>query len=327
MRRLRVQLFDIPTPHLEVIRDHVNLQRFLDRYKGESIAAVNIEVIRAIPICIGIAFNNWHGASIPLLNVMSWQNLEGIPEGELGRIWQVIAAFLEGKYQEHEHVKIIGQNFKLDHNALHNICKMRITNVFANIMIMAHSLYPEFEKKLAFHTSLWTRHPFYKEDGKSYKIGGKESIIKFLQYNARDAVVTRELFNVFWKQAGDLQVPGFPDWRQEFLLDYALNLHDFYRRLEAVGLKTNKERQKELIIQYLGKLKGIKTDLRRLSGVDAGFNFNSHPQVSRLLYKKQGEEGAFPSSFGLPYRNSTDEDTLVALVANNCKRQEASRGS
>jgi DNA polymerase I-like protein with 3'-5' exonuclease and polymerase domains len=318
-------LFDIPNPHLEVVRDHVNLLRFFDRYRGQEIAAIDIEVIEAIPIGIGMAFNNWHGISVPLLDVMSWQNLEGISESELIRLWQILAQFLDGQLAGHENVKIIGQNFKFDHNSLHNICKMRIKNVYADIMIMAHSLYPEFEKRLSFHTSLWTRHPFYKDDGKTFKIGGRENIIKFLQYNARDAVVTRELFDCFWEQAGQMTPEGFPNWRQEFMFDYAMKLHDFYRRMESVGLKTNLDRQKELIVQYLVKMRDLEMDLRATSGVDADFNFNSHPQVHALLFKKPGEEGALPCSMGLPKRDSADEDTLVALAGNSCKTSDQKR--
>jgi DNA polymerase-1 len=181
---------------------------------------------------------------------------------------------------------------------------------------MAHSLYPEFEKKLAFHQSLWTRHPFHKDDGKQFNIK-RDNIIKYLQYNARDAVVTRELYDVFEKQAREIQIPGFPNWADEWLFGYALKLHDFYRRMESVGLKTNKDRQNELIAEYVEKLRMVKMEMDSITG--GGINYNSHPQIRKLLYKKPGLEDSFEHSFGLPERKGTDEDTLVALAANNTK--------
>lgn len=307
--------YDPPSPQLEVIKDHVLFGRFIDKYKDHEILSVDIEVTRAIPICIGFAFNSWHGISVPLLDIMSWQNLDGVPSGELTRIWQMVAWLLENK-------KIIGQNFKFDHSALWNICKMRINHVHADVMIMAHNLYPEWEKKLAFHTSLWTRHPYYKDDGKEFNLA-KGNIKQFMIYNARDAVVTFELYERFMEQATELIVPGFPNWKEESVFGDIPAIHDFYRRLESVGLKVNKQRQTDLIADYVEKLKAIKTQMDDISG--GGINYNSHPQIRRLLFLRPGDNKSFTSSFGLPPRQSTDEDALVAVAANNTRKPEHRR--
>lgn len=318
--------YDVPQPYLEVIRDHVNFQRFLDKYRDCTEVSVDIEVTRAIPICIGFAFNDWHGACVPLLDILSWQKLDGVPEGELVRLWQMVAELLS-----RPGLKIIGQNFKFDHQALFNICKMKIEgkNVI-DIMIMAHSLYPEFEKKLAFHTSMWTRHPYYKDDGKEFS-KKRDDVVKFMQYCARDAVITFALKQEFHKQCGELQadLPGHPDWRNEFVYDYACKLHDFYRRLESVGMRANRVRQHELIDEYAIKLQRIKTELDALTG--GNINYNSHHQIKRLLFRKPDEVDStgkvvgFPGSFGLPERDSTDEDALVAIAANSTKNPRHKR--
>lgn len=321
--------YDVPTPHLEIIRDHVNLRRFFDKYRGQPFCTVDIEVVRAVPICIGFAFNDWHGATVPLLDVYSWQNQSGMAAGEIARCWQVVAEFLAGEMDGHTHVGIVGQNFKFDHQAMHHICKMPIKNFFADIMIMAHSLYPEWEKKLAFHQSLWTRFPFHKDDGKEYKYGGKENIQNFLLYNARDCVVTYALLEAFIKQCQELEVPGFPRWYETFVIGYTMRLHDFYRRMENVGYKHNKVRQQELIEEYVAKLAQVQKELDSITG--GGVNYNSHPQIKKLLFGEFNKESkrwvapAEGASFLLPARESTDEDSLVAIAANNCKRPEHKR--
>jgi len=318
--------YDIPQPDLEIIRDDVALERFFDKYRGSLYATCDIEVVRAIPVCIGFAFNDWHGASIPLLDVMSWQNLQGIPKSVLVRMWKMVSEFLAGRYPGHENIKIVGQNFKFDHQSLAHCCRFEIPTFWADIMIMAHNLYPEWEKKLAFHQSLWTKFPFHKDDGKEFKYGGKESILNFLRYNARDCVVTYALLTEFIKQSQELVVPGFPNWFETFVLGYTMRLHDFYRRMENVGYLHNKERQTELVIEYAQKLQEVQAELDSLTGGD--INYNSHPQIRKLLFGKPNKAtGRYEStadsdgieSFMLPPRESTDEDSLVAIAANNCK--------
>lgn len=295
--------YNIPTPHLEIIRDHVTLDRFIEKYKNDPNCVADIEVIHSIPVCCGFAFNDHHGVSIPLIDIFALQGKEpGIPDSELVRLWQGVAWILE-------HKGIIGQNLKFDHQALYHICKMPITRVQADIMIMAHNLYPEWEKKLAFHQSVWTRFPFHKDDGKKFNLK-KENIRNFLLYNARDCVVEWALYAEFLKQSKELVVPGFPDWFDDFVMGYTMNLHDFYRRLENVGLRCDKVKQRELIYEYAQKLKQLHAEMDSITG--GGFNYNSHPQVRKILFEL----------FKLPVRESTDEDSLVALAANNCKNPQ-----
>jgi len=56
----------------------VSLGRFFEFYQGHQTLSVDIEVIRAIPVCIGLAFHPNHGVSVPLLDVFSLQNKTGI---------------------------------------------------------------------------------------------------------------------------------------------------------------------------------------------------------------------------------------------------------
>jgi len=311
----KTPIYNPPSPHLEVIRDHVNFQRFIDRYSNCELMTADIEVTSAIPVCIGFAFNRNHGVCVPLLDIMSWQNQDGMSSGEAVRLWKMIAWLLENK-------KVIGQNFKFDHQSLDHICKMPVKNFYADIMIMAHNLYPEFEKKLAFHTSIWTRHPYYKDDGRGFHLK-KEDFNKFMIYCARDAVVEFELFEIFDQQSKEMGaiIPGFPDWRTEFVYDYTMKLHDFYRRMENVGFKANRKRQQELILDYLDKLNTVQIELDGITG--GNINYNSHPQIRTLLFHPPDQD--HPHSFGLPERESTDENSLVAIAANNARRSDHKR--
>ena len=294
-------VWDVPNPHIEVIRDSVNLQRYFDRYKNEPACVVDIETLKTIPICIGFAFNNWHSAVVPLLDIYSWKNQKGIAQGELVRMWQIVAKFFQ-----RTDIQIVGQNLKFDHQSIEKICKMPIMGEMVDIMIMAHSLYPEFEKKLAFHQSLWTRFPYHKDEGKEFNIK-KDDINNFFHYCGKDCVAEFALLESFREQSKEIELVDFPQWDKEFLDNYALKLHDFYKRMESVGILNYEPKRQELIAKYTEKL--LLTDLYLDSLTGGGVNYGSHVQVKKLLFDR----------LGLPKRDDTKDDTLVALEGNSCK--------
>ena len=303
----RNPVWDVPNPHIEVIRDSVNLQRYFDHYKNELSCVVDIETLKTIPICIGFAFNSWHSAVVPLLDIYSWKNMKGISQGELVRMWQIVAKFFE-----RTDIQIVGQNLKFDHQAIEKICKMPIKGETIDIMIMAHSLYPEFEKKLAFHQSLWTRFPYHKDEGKEFNIK-KDDINKFFHYCGKDCVAEFALLDSFREQSLEIGLSDFPNWRVEFLEGYALKLHDFYKRMESVGILNLESKRQELIARYTEKLMVIELHLDSLTGGE--INYGSHVQIKDLLFNR----------LNLPDRADVKEDTLVALEANNCKNNTQRR--
>lgn len=55
-------------------------------------------------------------------------------------------------------------------------------------LLAHHTLYPQLPHSLAFLTAQYTTHPFYKDEGKSWKEGG--DIDQFWRYNCKDAAIT-----------------------------------------------------------------------------------------------------------------------------------------
>lgn len=290
-----------PERNLEIIKSVIGLQRFLDLYKDDHIVSVDIETVYGIPVCIALAFNSWHGASIPLLDIMSWQNLEGMSRHELSQIWAILALFFA-----RDDIKVIGQNFKFDHSKLQDVCGIHIANVYCDVMMLAHSLHCEFEKSQAFLASLYTEEPYYKDEGKEFN-WKKDKVDRLLLYNAKDAVVAFEIYERLIEAAKELVVPGFPNWLDDFFFGYVMKLHNFYKDMEEVGLKTDNVRRKELIEEYNKKIEQSQLELNQVAGWDV--NASSPKQIALLLYRQ----------FKLPQRKGVDEDTLVALAANSTK--------
>jgi hypothetical protein len=202
---------------LEIARDFVQLQRFFDAYKDKDIVSVDIEVKHAIPFCIGFAFNDWHAMSVPLLNCFKWQGQDGIADTVLAEMWRICARLLDSD------IRVIGQNFKFDQRQLSRLCGMRVRNFYCDTGLLAHSLHPEFPKSLAFTTSIYTDEPYYKDEGKEFD-SRRDKIERYLLYNARDAAVTFEVFSQMLSDARQLQVPGFPNWVDEFFFGHVISI-------------------------------------------------------------------------------------------------------
>jgi uracil-DNA glycosylase family 4 len=305
LKRLKEQSlfkrYSPPERNLEIIKSPIALQRFLDLYADKHIVSVDIETVYGLPVCIALAFNEWHAASVPLLDILSWQNLEGIADHQLCQIWKILAE-LFGR----EDILVIGQNFKFDHGKLEDVCGIKIRNVYCDVMLLAHSLHCEFEKSQAFLASIYTEEPYYKDEGREFN-WKKDKVDRLLLYNAKDAAVAFEIFLRLTEAARELVVPGFPNWLDDFFFGYVMKLHYLYKDLEEVGILADDNRRKELILEYEDKIKYAQLDLDDIVGHPV--NVSSPKQVSELLYKE----------FKLPIRKGVDEDTLVALEANSCK--------
>jgi uracil-DNA glycosylase family 4 len=290
--------YNPPQRLLEICRDVVQLERFLEQYKDCDTVSVDIEVLKSIPFCIGLAFNSWHAMSIPILNVFSWQNLEGLHDHQLAEMWRLVAVLFESG------VKVIGQNFKFDQGQLERICGFRIKNFHCDTGLLAHALHPEFPKALEFTTSIYTNEAYYKDEGREFD-WKKDKIDKFLTYNARDAAVTFEVYEEMMKDAGELKVKGFPNWREEFVLGHQMSLHTFYYELENVGFAFDIERQRELSRIYEDKILEAQNELDILAGWHV--NTRSPKDVPKLVFEQ----------LKYPFRRNCNEEILVSLISNH----------
>jgi uracil-DNA glycosylase family 4 len=312
-----------PRRRLEIIRSAVSLARFFEFYRGHDTLSVDIEVLRAIPVCIGLSFHPNHGVSIPLLDVFSLQNKDGIHRHELAQMWRILAGQLA-----RTDLKIIGQNFKFDHDKLERPCGFRIGNVRADLMLMMHTLYPELPKSLGFSTSIYTEEPYYKDEGKDFNFA-KQKIDDLLTYNARDAAVTLEAAKKCLAEARSVEVNGFPDWFDNFYFGFVNRLHYFYKDMERVGLPINKKKRAELVKQYTKKVEDAQAAMNALAGFE--LNVNSPKAVAIYLYKElkfpERGEWMIGKNGNRYFKYHTDEETIVALAANHAKKDARKRSS
>lgn len=289
----------LPDRTLTVAHNSLDVHRFFREYEKLDKAAVDIESINCVPVCVGFAFNRHHAISIPLLRNIGTNRLTDMGDAELDECWREIDKQLR-------RCKIIGHNYMYDDYKL-SLIGFDTPNVHSDTLIKTRVIFPELpDKRLCVVSSLWTREPYYKDDGKEFKIG-KSRIDNYLIYNARDCAVE---FEVDEAQEVDLieLADRFNVPLKEYYYNYMMKKHKFYLKLQTTGKRVDHQRQKELKIKYTAMQEEVHKRLNEAIGEDV--NVKSYPQMFNLLYKVM--------KFKIRKRDPTSEDSIVALLG-QCK--------
>lgn len=292
----------LPNREVVIARNSLDVYRFFSQYKNCTAAASDIESINCIPVCTSFAFNRNHAISIPLLRSIGKHQITEMGYNELIECWRIID-------REYRRLGIIGQNFKYDEFKLGR-CGFVIPRVQSDIIIKVRVVFPELPKKsLGMMTSLWTRQPFYKDEGKEFKLG-KSHIDQLLKYNAMDSLVTKEIDEELDLDLDELARVHKVPLRAYFELQ--MKKHKFYLKMENNGFRVDHARQRELAQKYTFLQDGSHSRLVGLIGHE--INVASYPQVFQLLYKEM--------KFKMRKKTPTSDDTIVALMGNHAKTKE-----
>jgi len=294
--------YKVPQRNVKIIKDSLALYEFIKQFAGHKRYALDIETRKSIPVCLGIAPNPDFGVSIQLVNIE--ESDYRIPYRELAEMYKLLDVFLSDPEKE-----FIGQNFKFDDQKLESVSGLHIHHLFADIMLLQGIVNPEFPKGLDFIASIYTREPYYKDEGREFRYD-KDPIDQLFTYNVKDACVTFEAYNALISDAKEYGLLNY--------FDFKMRLHEFYMGIEAEGFQVNEKLWSELIIKYKDQADKNSKRLQELAGFD--INVRSNPQVFNLITKdlhlpvkvssitKKGEE-----------RGSVGEETLVALLGNHAK--------
>jgi uracil-DNA glycosylase family 4 len=296
----RTNVYVPQTHNLIIGRTVLEVYRFLQLCRRKGRVAGDIEASRSIPICIAFAYDRHNAMSIPLLDIQSSTNPDGIAAHEQLEIIKLVAEFLEDPK-----IEFIWQNGKYDKERLENTFCIVCPRSHFDTSLAAHTLNPEFPKSLAFLSSIYTKVPFHKDEGKDIDIikatKGKKvkwDKKKVYLYNAKDTVVDYEIYE---NQVKELEETGLTT----FFNTYVMRQDDFYRRMESRGFLIDERLRLEKLESYLLKEKKIKEELKELVGHPV--NWNSPDQVKKLLYEE----------LNFPVGQDAKEETLVMLLANH----------
>ena len=270
---------NLPSRVLHVIENSAQLYDFIQRYRNETYPAIDIEAHSCIPICVGISFNPNHGITVPLWNT---HGISRIGNADMVNIWSLLAGFLAN----HE---VVGQNFGYDRDKLKRLGFV-VKGLYSDTMYKAFCINPEWPKNLAFNTSIFTREPYYKDEG-MYEGAIEDLLIGC----ARDACTTKEVDLAQQKVVDEL---GLDQYYRNFLVP----LHNLYAGIEQEGLRTSDDNQRAIIKKYIEWSEDLSFKIYQLVG--RPINTGSWQQVRKLLFDE----------WKLPHKETTGEDDLTKLL-------------
>lgn len=291
---------NLPARDLMIAQNSLDVFRFFREYEKLDIAVNDIESINCVPVCTGFAFNKYHALSIPLLKKIGNIELTDMGMNELAECWRII-------FKELMRLKLIGHNYNYD-DFKQSLIGMRIPNVYSDTLIKTRVIFPELPvKKLHVITSIWTREPYYKEEGKEFRIG-KDKIERLFKYNGKDCAVN---FEVDAAQEEDLISLGetYNIPLKEYYYDYQMKKHKFYLAMGQNGFRVDIARQEELQKRYTEMQSVVHK--RLVDEIGQEINVKSPPQKKKLLYDIM--------KFRYMKRAPTSEETIVSLINNHCK--------
>ena len=144
----------------------------------------DIETARGQLDCFSLAQSTTSSICIPLIkNGQPYFTLE-----QEAQILKELAALLKTS-----HIKKVLQNGIYDNTFMFERYGMTIVNM-EDTMIAHAVLLPDFPKTLAFLCSIYTRHAFYKDDGKLRFKGFQTDDHSFWRYSAQDSLATLEVW-------------------------------------------------------------------------------------------------------------------------------------
>jgi DNA polymerase len=298
---------ELPDRNLTVAHNSLDVHRFFREYEHLDKSAMDIESINCVPVCIGFAFTRQHAISIPLLRKIGPHYVTDMGDNEMDDIYKIV-------YEKLATLKLVGHNLKYDEFKLTLMGfgdrKFRTMNVYSDTLIKTRVIFPEMPKKrLNDVSSLWTREPYYKEEGKEFKLG-KFKPEQLLLYNAKDCAVEIEVDE---EQENDLiqlgNSYGVP--LVDYYYNYMMKKHKFYLRMENVGFETDHARQLELRKKYT--VMQAEVHARLVEQVGREINVKSYPDMFTLLYKEM--------KFKVLKRNPTAEESIVRLMSNHAKKK------
>lgn len=292
-----------PDRYLHVANNSLDTYKFFSQYEKLEKCTVDIESVGCIPVCVGFAFNHYDAISIPLLKRRGRVELTTMSERELISCYRMIDEVLRTK-------KLMGHNLKYDHFKLSRL-GFQLNNIYSDTLIKLRVVFPELPTKgLATATSLWTREPYYKPEGKEFKLG-KSPLSQLFLYNAKDCAVNFEVDTALDKDLDALsELYSVP--LREYFYEYQMKKHHVYLEMENNGFNVDLERQAYLKAKYIGLREVAHKHLVELIGHDT--NVKSPPKIFELLYKELG----FPAYKEAP----TAEDALIKLLGNHCKGKD-----
>jgi uracil-DNA glycosylase family 4 len=296
---------DLPklTYNIHIGRTVSEITKYLERCVAAGMVGFDIEVIDGELDCLAIAISATEAMCIPF---MQGSNEFWSIEDEV-TVLQLVGSLLENvavaKVMQYAN---FDSYFMFEHYGI-------TTKNIEDTMIAQAILTPDFDKGLDFITSIYTKQPYYKQEGKQWlrnQLGTQEV---FWNYNALDSLMCMDAFP---KQLKDLESLGC---KQTYLNQRKLIEPLMY--MQAHGIMFDREaiaKESERVAIEIEELKKILTQK-----VGRDINANSPKQLSAYFYdelqlkpytKKGGQRTTDETAMRRIARKNIPEATIIVKI-------------
>lgn len=263
------------------------MMHYIDQCYRSKLVGFDIEIVNEELFCFALAIDQNNIMCFPLKDE---HNDYLNPHQEVELI-QALGALLATH-------PIIGQNLNFDYTFMLRRYGLYIKNL-EDTMVAQGILYPDLPKGLDFITSIYTKEPYYKDEGKkSKKVSNLEN---FWIYNAKDAAVCLEA----WPEL-KLQLEQLGNWdtyrRQRDTIQQLAYMQHRGLRMDVAGMKAAATDASMRIADLQIQLEET-TDIK-------GFNANSPKQVQTYFYITKKLPAYKNKTGGL----TSDEDALIRIA-------------
>ena len=247
---------------------------YLDRLQDQtSPVAFDIEVISNETACIGFADGSHTGICINF-RTQKDQTYSLREERNLLRRTQ--------QFFSSSRTRLVAQNGVFDSSWLWYKDRIKVPGVWFDTMLAHHTLYPQLPHNLGFLTSQYTTHPYYKDDGKTWREAG--DINQFWEYNVKDCCVT---WAAHQRMHDELRTAKL----EKFFFDHVMKLQPHLVRATVCGVKLDmsmKEGVRAAVAEEVAtRRREFVEAARRATGQsDLEVNPASHRQMGDLLFNK-----------------------------------------
>ena len=263
-----------PHPITEYINPSFNEAiRWIDKMQDEKEpVATDVEVHSGALACLGFANSSHEGYCINFRDKSS--NRYTIEEE------RKITRRIQKLFSD-PNVRVVTQNGMYDSYWLMLQDRIRINRIWFDTMLAHHTLYPTQPHNLGFLTTKYTTHPYYKDEGQSWKEDADWEM--FWRYNVKDCCIT---FAVHQRELEELRSQNM----DHFFFNHVMRLMPHLVYMTTMGIKADlslKEKITEQVERSLNEKlsKFIEATRKATDNPDYTINPNSAPQVSKLLFR------------------------------------------
>jgi uracil-DNA glycosylase family 4 len=215
----------------------------LDMQRSDKPVAADIEGLNDETACMGLA-NGAHRAIC--INFRDADRNTFTPVEEYD-IWMGIQRLFDSH-------KVIAQNGGFDAYWCRLRDWLRI-RVWFDTLLAHHTLYPQLPHNLAYLTSQYTNHPYYKDEGDYWKEGG--DINEFWVYNCKDAAIT---WAIAQREKAELEKQGL----SKFFFEHVMHAQPHLVEATVHGLPVDKTVKAAIALEIDKDVSRIEDEFHRL---------------------------------------------------------------